>query len=188
MHLSTPVFLSLLPLTLATHLRITIPSTPALPNPSTLPPTTHATLTTLGTTHDAPLRLSSTFDFRNVSSGSYLLDVHCSTHGFDPLRIDVQAPLAPGPGADTKEDVQAWQTFRGNEWGNKGEVIVVGGWEGGVWGLEVKAARGKEYFMERSGFSPLSILKSPMILIALGSMVLVFGMPYLMENSTFSLF
>lgn len=31
--------------------------------------------------------------------------------------------------------------------------------------------------------SPLSILKSPMILIALGSLAVVFGMPYLMDNS-----
>jgi len=32
--------------------------------------------------------------------------------------------------------------------------------------------------------SPLSLLKNPMILIAGASMLLVFGLPYLMENST----
>jgi hypothetical protein len=32
--------------------------------------------------------------------------------------------------------------------------------------------------------SPLSILKNPMILIAIFSMGVVFGMPYLMDNST----
>jgi len=30
---------------------------------------------------------------------------------------------------------------------------------------------------------PLDIIKSPMILLALFSMAMVFGMPYLMENS-----
>ena len=34
--------------------------------------------------------------------------------------------------------------------------------------------------------SPLSLLKNPMILIAGVSMVLVFGMPYLMDNSMYS--
>lgn len=37
--------------------------------------------------------------------------------------------------------------------------------------------------MERAGFSPLSLLKNPMILIAGVSMIIVFGMPYLMDNS-----
>ena len=32
--------------------------------------------------------------------------------------------------------------------------------------------------------SPLSLLKNPMILIAGVSMIIVFGMPYLMDNST----
>jgi hypothetical protein len=36
--------------------------------------------------------------------------------------------------------------------------------------------------------SPLSLLKNPMILIAGASMIIVFGMPYLMDNSTFSPF
>lgn len=35
--------------------------------------------------------------------------------------------------------------------------------------------------------SPLSILKNPMILIAGISMVVVFGMPYLMDNSKYNL-
>jgi len=40
----------------------------------------------------------------------------------------------------------------------------------------------KGYFVERAGFSPLSLLKNPMILIAGVSMIIVFGMPYLMDN------
>lgn len=43
----------------------------------------------------------------------------------------------------------------------------------------------KNYYLERVGFSPLSLLKNPMILIAGFSMVIVFGMPYIMDNSTY---
>jgi hypothetical protein len=35
--------------------------------------------------------------------------------------------------------------------------------------------------------SPFSLLQNPMILIAGLSMLVVFGMPYLMDNSTFAL-
>lgn len=104
--------------------------------------------------------------------------------------------------------VEVWGTFRGNEWGNKGEAVKVQdvNGDGKVWGFEVRVGAGKEYFLERSGcefplwwiwiwmgldanlvgiVSPLSLLKNPMILIAGVSMIIVFGMPYLMDNSTF---
>ncbi|KAH7354874.1 hypothetical protein BKA65DRAFT_394609 [Rhexocercosporidium sp. MPI-PUGE-AT-0058] len=183
MHLTSLTGLLTLPLVLATHLRITIPSTPILQHPSTLPPSTHATLTTLSHHYSAPLTTSNSFDFRNVTSGSYLLDVHCHTHVFAPLRVDVSEGKAVGDG-DSGAEVQVWGTFRGNEWSNKGEVKEVKEVEDrvGVWGFEVKCAANKEYLIERSGFSPMSILKNPMILIAGVSMILVFGMPYIMDN------
>lgn len=46
----------------------------------------------------------------------------------------------------------------------------------------MKAHVEKIYYLERVGFSPLSLLKNPMILIAGFSMLIVFGMPYLMDN------
>ncbi|KAG0647865.1 ER membrane complex subunit 7, partial [Hyphodiscus hymeniophilus] len=131
----------------------------------------------------APLRLDNTFDFRNVSTGSYLLDIHCATHEFAPLRVDVHDGIKLQDGAvENVATVEVWGTFRGNEWGNKGEAVPVVMHEGGVWVFEGNAAGVKEYFMERGGFSPLSLLKNPMILIAGVSMILVFGMPYLMDN------
>ncbi|KFY33899.1 hypothetical protein V494_07229, partial [Pseudogymnoascus sp. VKM F-4513 (FW-928)] len=128
-----------------------------------------------GHVYTAPLGVASTFDFRNVSAGSYLLDVVGGTHVFAPLRVDI----AEGEGQDA---VQAWGTWRGNEWENKGEVVEVGVWgrDGRV--VEVKAVGPKEYLIERTGFSPLSILKNPMILMAGVAMLLMFGMPKLMEN------
>ena len=48
------------------------------------------------------------------------------------------------------EGVEAWGTFRGNEWGNKGEAAVVER-EKEIWRFTVKAIGGKEYLVERVG-------------------------------------
>ena len=97
--------------------------------------------------------MDNTFDFRNVPSGSYLLDVHCHTHTFAPLRVDVHEG-----GEDKKvEEVSVWGTFRGNEWGNKGEAVAVteveveGKGKEKVWGFVVRALGIKEYLVERVG-------------------------------------
>ena len=55
--------------------------------------------------------------------------------------------------------MNVWGTFRGNEWGNKGEIVSVTELGDGIWGFEVKAAGAKEYLIERQGCQYLSILK-----------------------------
>lgn len=128
------------------------------------------------------------------------MDVHSHTHGFAPLRVDVLDPVEKGEG-----EVLVFGTFRGNEWSNKGEAVLVKevARKVGVWGFEVKVLGSKEYLVQKTGcefvlegcwrssmlmelVSPLSLLKNPMILIAGVSMILVFGMPYLMDNSMYS--
>ena len=104
----------------------------------TLPASTHATLTTLGDRYVAPLTASGDFVFHNLSEGSYLGDVHCSTHAFAPVRVDV----AVGEEGE-KVIVEGWETYRGNDWGNKGEIAAA---EGGV---NVRCLGPKSYFMER---------------------------------------
>ncbi|KAK2594877.1 hypothetical protein QQS21_007429 [Conoideocrella luteorostrata] len=148
---------------------------PAVPNPFALPPTTHATLSTLSKEHSAPISSLNTFVFHNVTPGSYLADIHCKTDGFRPVRIDVSLT------DDGTELVQAWDTFRGNEWANKGEALLLKGGSAGQ-GIEVKSIGKKIYFVERPQFSVLSILKNPMILMGLVSMVIFFGMPKLVDN------
>ncbi|KAG7437299.1 ER membrane protein complex subunit 7 [Fusarium oxysporum f. sp. raphani] len=49
-------------------------------------------------------------------------------------------------------------------------------------GFELRAIGGKNYFMERPQFSVFAILKNPMILMALVSLVLMVGMPKLMDS------
>ena len=116
-----------------TTITLTIPASPPhLPNPHLLAPSTHATLTKLGGDpgdHYAPLTTTNTFVFRNVTGGSYLADVHSATHGFAPLRVDVYEEGGQGEGEGEGEEgrkggqVRVWETFRGNEWENKGAEV-----------------------------------------------------------------
>ncbi|CAM1510430.1 Fc.00g007650.m01.CDS01 [Cosmosporella sp. VM-42] len=168
MRLIPSIILGLIPLALALDITLYLPSKP---NPFTLPPTTHATLTTLNGRLSAPLSSVNTFVFHNVTAESYLVDVHCATDGFQPLRVDV--------GADGS--MEAWETYRGNEWGNRGEKLEVREGSAGR-GVEIRALGGKNYFVERPKFSVLTILKNPMILMGMVSMALFIGMPYLMDN------
>jgi len=158
MHILSVLALPFLPLVLSAHLRFTIPPSAALA-PNTLPPSTSATLTTLNAQYTASLRADNSFDFRNVSAGSYLLDVHCHTWAFAPLRVDVTDGNVAGAAG---ESVEAWGTFRGNEWGNKGEAAVVVR-EKDVWLFAVKAMGAKEYLVERVGCMCFSI---PLIITA----------------------
>ncbi|ORY18033.1 hypothetical protein BCR34DRAFT_474116 [Clohesyomyces aquaticus] len=155
-----------------------IPNGPVV-NPSTFPSSTHATLQSSGPPIVAHLTRSNTFNFYNVTPGSYYASVHCRDFAFEPLRIDVSLEETVEGSGEKKEMIRAWQTFVGNEWDNKGESKGEGG-NGLV--IEAKVMGGKSFFQEREGFSPLSFLKNPMILMALFSMVLIFGMPYLVEN------
>ncbi|KAL1843006.1 hypothetical protein VTJ49DRAFT_3483 [Mycothermus thermophilus] len=176
--------------TTTTKITLRLPNShPYLPNPHLLPASTRATLSAPGLFLSAPLSADNTFVFPAVNtSASYLADVHCQTHAFVPLRLDVDVVVvkkttteSQGEGGKTVR-VRAWETIRGNDWGNKGEgVKVVKGEEGG-WEVEVRVLGGKGYFMERSSFSVLSVFKNPIILLSLVSMALFFGMPKLVEN------
>lgn len=143
-----------------TTLTFAIPPSQHLANPRSLPPSTHATLTTLGSDASAYITPSNTFVFNNVSEGSYLVDIHSLSHAFAPLRVDV-VPVVSGAGQSEKDEkvsglkVEAWETFRGNDWGNKGEVV---GLEGGA--LRVKVMGPKAFFMERSTCEYLAMIDS----------------------------
>ncbi|KAL2890915.1 ER membrane protein complex subunit 7 [Ceratocystis lukuohia] len=154
---------------ISTTLLFTVPASQALANPSTLPPSTHAVLSAPGKRFSAPLSVTNNFIFRNVTPGSYLVDVYCASHGFAPLRVDIDA---------TGQLIGAWETYRGNEWDNKGEVVQ--GFQTGRLEMRVLGQRG--FFVERPKFSVLSLFKNPMILMAMVSLVMFMGMPYLMDN------
>ncbi|OCL10110.1 hypothetical protein AOQ84DRAFT_337946 [Glonium stellatum] len=164
-------------LTSAARLTLTVPSTHLLQNPSLLPPTTHATLQSSGAPYSAPLSRANAFVFSNLTAGNYLATVHCRDFAFEPLRVDITVE-GDGKGGE-QEKVAVWQTFLGNEWDNKGEKRGEG--PSGVV-AEVRPIGAKQYYEVRGGFSVLSFLKNPMIIMAIFSLVLIIGMPYLMDN------
>lgn len=139
--------------TLSARLTIGIPPSQQLPNPSILPASTHATLQSVGAPISAQLTRANKFFFDDVPPGSYLLTVHCRDYFFEPLRIDV-AKNETVPGG---EYVTAWQTFRGNEWDNKGEIRGQGNGNEEV-KIDVRSPGTKDYYQQRQGctFSPLT--------------------------------
>ena len=134
----------------AAHIQIAINPSTLVPSPSTqISHSTSAYLTKSGQTYAAPLSADGSFDFRNVSSGSYLVDIVSAEYLFAPLRLDILETAAG-------EEVKAWGTWRGNEWGNNGEIYQVksiGEQPGreGVKRIEVSVAAKKEVFVDRVG-------------------------------------
>lgn len=169
--------LTLLPTLSTTYrLTITLPPSPQQPtyNPSHLPASTHATLYKHAHTLQAPLTRRNTFEFHDLPEGSWLLTIYSRDWTFQPGRVDVNGSVE-AVGVDGRQEgkrkVDAWQTFWGNEWGNKGEWWgggVVGGGAGGAGGtghggeevqdvrIEVRPRVRREYYTERAGceFSP----------------------------------
>lgn len=131
----------------AARFMLHIPTT-QLVNPSALPPTTHATLQSSGEPMDARISRSNSFNFNNVSAGSYLATIHCRDFVFEPLRVDVSVEEAVEGSGERKEVIRVWQTFIGNEWDNKGEMRGEGG-NGLV--VEAKPVAQKYFYQERSG-------------------------------------
>ena len=119
-----------------------------LVNPSSLTSSTHATLQSAGAPIDAYLTRSNSFNFNNVSAGSYLATVHSKDFAFEPLRIDVSVEEAVEGSGEKKEVIRAWQTFIGNEWDNKGESRAEGS-NGLV--IPVKPIGQKYFYQERAG-------------------------------------
>lgn len=179
MFLPTALLLALSTLATAARLTVSIGASPQLPNPATLPSSTHAILLgPAGTSYDVPIRRNSAFIFPDLEAASYLLTIHSRDYFFPPLRVDVTASSE-----EEGEGISAWQTFRGNEWSNKGPGYGSGK---GELSVQVTASGQKDYYQLRGGFDILSFLKSPMILMGLVSVVFIFGLPYLMDNSKFT--
>jgi hypothetical protein len=105
----------LLPLALCKGptLNLVLPATSALPNPSILPPSTQALLSSSSSHLTAPLSSSNSFSFRNLSSGSYTLDIACLTYTFPFYRVDVSDAGV----------IEVWQMFRTQGWAARGPRV-----------------------------------------------------------------
>ena len=185
------LFFFSVPLSSATSLVVQIPPSNILPNPRTLPASMHATLTS-GTSPQlhAPLTRRNTLEFHNLTQpGDYLLDIYSTHYVFAPFRVDITEgqPLIEG----------VWETYRGTRWEDKGVLLgglsasatsdrtrpeAAAGDDEQIVTVNAKVLSRRAFYEQREGFSPLSLLKNPMILLAIVALAIAFGMPKMMEN------
>lgn len=195
----------------ATSLTIQIPPSTVLPNPHGLAANTHATLTTLSEQPQqhiltASLTRSAGFVFSGLPSSkkeSYLLDIRSREYIFAPYRVDVAADGSI---------LGIWETFRGNQWENRGVEKYVAqvtdkSKNDAAVTVDARVLARREFYEERPKceypnyykvyiyvlqgvtnlddiVSPLSLFKNPMILLAVFALAATIGMPKLLENST----
>lgn len=186
----------------ATSLHLSISPSSSLLDLSELPSSTHATLYgPSGKRATAPLRVDNSFVFNGLEEGEWLLDVHSRDHVFPSLRVDVVDPVSilpikqegdgeAAPVASTPETVVVYLTHPSNKWSHLGAKIAASTAPLSSTDqvkLSVSALGKRAFYEQRQGFDLLSFFKNPMILMGVLSMGLVFGMPYLMENSKFIL-
>ena len=169
-------------LTAAASLRIQIPPSTLLPNPNTLPASTHATLTSgSGPQLKAILRKGNYLEFSDISTtGSHLLDIYSRDYVFAPYRIDVSASSSADSSAT--QITGAYETYRGTQWSDHGVALTPGGHPTEDLTFSAKVLSRKNFYEQRQGFNALSLLKNPMILMGVVALAFTFGMPKLMEN------
>lgn len=182
----------------ATSLHLSISPSSSLLDLSELPSSTHAILYgPSGKRATAPLRIDNSFVFNNLEEGEWLLDVHSRDHVFPSLRVDVVDPVSilpikqegdseAAPVTSTPETVVVYLTHPSNKWSHLGAKIAASTAPLSSTDqvkLSVSALGKRAFYEQRQGFDLLSFFKNPMILMGVLSMGLVFGMPYLMENS-----
>ncbi|KAL8636097.1 MAG: hypothetical protein Q9228_006472 [Teloschistes exilis] len=153
-------------LTDAHTLTLTVPSITPL-----LPASTRAHLTTQALTLTTSITTKNNFVFRNLTkAGSYNLDIYCRDWDFEPALVILQP-----------DDGQKVEVFRRKPTGGKGARL--GGSEADEGGrVELRVRGRREYYEAREGFSLVSMLKNPMILMGIVGLGMVVGMPYLLDN------
>ena len=158
-------------------LRVSIPASNLLPNPNTLPASSHAVLTSgSGQPITAVLKKGNYFDFSDIqSTGSHLLDIYTHDYLFAPYRIDISTSSN-----SSTQITGAWETYRGIRWEDRGVALVAA--PTGQLDMSAKVLSKRNFYEERQGFNPMSLLKNPMILMGVVALAFTFGMPKLMEN------
>ena len=157
----------------AASLRVQVPASSILPNPNTLPASSHATLTSgSGLVQHAVLRKGNYFDFNDISTiGSHLLDIYSHNYVFAPYRIDI---------SDAHQITLAAETYHGIQWSDHGVNFAPAPTTNLT--ISAKCLSQKNFYETRQGFNVLSLLKNPMILMGVVALAFTFGMPKLMEN------
>ena len=108
-------------------------------------------------------KLDGSFAFYNVPPGVHLLDVHSHELHFGQVKVQILEEASESP--------------KCIEYPYPGATKMVIKHP-----IHLKAHAKYEYFQPRQGFSPTVLLKNPMMLMMMFSIVMMFLMPKLMEN------
>lgn len=191
--------LGLLTYVSAASLVLKIQPSSALPNPNALPPSTHATITSPnGAILHSSLRKDNTIVFPEIPSvGSHLLNIYTKDYVFASYRVDTTPNLSvPNSlhedGSSSVLISFAAQLFPGTQWSDTGMSLIPQQQDSSSTGMSArpqasltinpKVLGPKSFYEARPAFSPMSLLKNPMILMAIVALAFTFGMPKLMEN------
>lgn len=179
----------------AAQLTVKIQSSQMLHNPNTLPASTHATITAPnGVVRQAPLRKDNTLVFDDLSTiGSHLLSIFTRDYAFASYRIDTTPNLSTSSDDNSVLISFAAQLYPGTQWSDTGINLIPSQPDtDSTTGQSVRPQASltivprvlgqKQFYEQRPAFSPLSLLKNPMILLAIVALAFTFGMPKLMEN------
>lgn len=144
---------SVLPLSSADFSSTTIRLTTSKANPDTQ-------------SHETYLQKTGQFVFTNVSLGTYLLTLDSVLLATDSAGLKVT--ISPN-------QVQANKVFAAHDWETDVGPLV-------EYPIVIEPVFRPAYIAEREKFSAIAMLKSPMILLTLGSLVMIFVLPKMVEG------
>lgn len=175
----------------------------ALPNPNALPPSTHATITAPnGEIVQSSIRKDNSIILESIDTvGSHLLNVYTKDYVFASYRIDTTPDPSSPQTLDTtgrSNDVLisfAAQLFPGTQWSDTGISLLPQNpapnpntpadqrtLPVSTLTFVPRVVGAKNFYEDRPAFNPISLLKSPMVLLGIVGLAFTFGMPKLLEN------
>lgn len=122
------------------------------------------------------------FSIKNVTKGSYLLEVVCSTHIFDPLRVDVslikeaqtdKLDLSSEKNSETSslERIQVYKVYPGNKWDDFGPKMP--------YPIQF-SPKGVQSYDIKEDASKILLLKNPIVQLSIVTVIILFILPRLM--------
>lgn len=175
----------------------------ALPNPNALPPSTHATITAPnGEIVQSSIRKDNSIILEPINTvGSHLLNIYTKDFIFASYRIDTTPDPSSPQTIDTPgrpNDVLisfAAQLFPGTQWSDTGVSLLPQNPAPNpnspadqrtlpvtTLTFAPRVVNAKNFYEDRPAFNPMSLLKSPMVLLGIVGLAFTFGMPKLLEN------
>lgn len=129
-----------------------------------------------------------------TTTGSHLLSIFSRDYAFASYRIDTTPNLSAAGSDDISVLISfAAQLYPGTQWSDTGVNLIPS--QPDVSSSSGQSSRPqssvtivprvlgqKQFYEQRPAFSPVSLLKNPMILLAIVALAFTFGMPKLMEN------